>query len=96
MFCSKEDDLFIRHAKSLRHAWRAIGPAKLIKIAQANAERLARFNRKQVLKQDDWMDESLPFQCLARSTAPTTPKRQPRRRESAKWDAKKRKKECEV
>ena len=31
------------------------------KIAQANAERLARFNRKQVLKQDDWMDESLPF-----------------------------------
>ena len=22
---------------------------------------LPRFNRKQVLKQDDWMDESLPF-----------------------------------
>jgi preprotein translocase subunit SecA len=61
MFCSKEDDLFIRHAKSLRHAWRAVGPKRLIKIAQANAERLARFNRKQVLKQDDWMDESLPF-----------------------------------
>jgi preprotein translocase subunit SecA len=61
MFCSKEDDLFIRHAKSLRHAWRAVGAGKLIKIAQANAERLARFNRKQVLKQDDWMDQSLPF-----------------------------------
>jgi preprotein translocase subunit SecA len=61
MFCSKEDDLFIRHAKALRHGWRAIGAGRLIKIAQANAERLARFNRKQVLKQDDWMDESLPF-----------------------------------
>jgi preprotein translocase subunit SecA len=61
MFCSKEDDLFIRHAKKLRHAWRAVGAKRLIKIAQANAERLARFNRKQVLKQDDWMDESLPF-----------------------------------
>jgi preprotein translocase subunit SecA len=61
MFCSKEDDLFIRHAKLLRHSWRAIGAKRLIKIAQANAERLARFNRKQVLKQDDWMDESLPF-----------------------------------
>ena len=61
MFCSKEDDLFIRHAKKLRHTWRAIGAARLIKMAQANAERLARFNRKQVLKQDDWMDESLPF-----------------------------------
>src|SRR5207244_911284 len=61
MFCSKEDDLFIRHAKKLRHAWRGVGAKRLIKIAQANAERLARFNRKQVLKQDDWMDESLPF-----------------------------------
>jgi preprotein translocase subunit SecA len=61
MFCSKEDDLFIRHAKTLRHTWRAVGAKRLIKIAQANAERLARFNRKQVLKQDDWMDESLPF-----------------------------------
>ena len=61
MFCSKEDDLFIRHAKSLRHAWRAVGAKRLIKIAQANAERLSRFNRKQVLKQDDWMDQSLPF-----------------------------------
>jgi preprotein translocase subunit SecA len=61
MFCSKEDDLFIRHAKTLRHAWRAVGAQRLIRIAQANAERLARFNRKQVLKQDDWMDESMPF-----------------------------------
>jgi preprotein translocase subunit SecA len=61
MFCCKDDDLFIRHAKTLRHAWRGIGAKKLIKLAQANAERLARFNRKQVLKQDDWMDQSLPF-----------------------------------
>ena len=35
--------------------------SKLIKIAQARAEHLARFNRKQVLKNDDWMDQSLPF-----------------------------------
>ncbi len=61
MFCCKEDDLFIRHAKVLRHAWRAIGARRLIETAQAHAERLARFNRKQVLKQDDWMDESMPF-----------------------------------
>ena len=25
------------------------------------AEKLARFNRKQVLKQDDWMDQAVPF-----------------------------------
>jgi preprotein translocase subunit SecA len=61
MFCSKEDDLFIRHAKRARHAWRAIGPKKLIKLAQGAAERMARFHRKQVLKQDDWMDEAMPF-----------------------------------
>ena len=36
-------------------------PRQLIKIAQARAERLARFSRKQVLKNDDWMDQSLPF-----------------------------------
>ena len=30
-------------------------------IAQARAEKLARFNRKQVLRSDDWMDQSLPF-----------------------------------
>jgi hypothetical protein len=30
-------------------------------MAQARAEHLARFNRKQVLKNDDWMDEALPF-----------------------------------
>ncbi len=33
----------------------------LIRIAQKRAEKLARFNRKQVLKSDDWMDQSLPF-----------------------------------
>jgi len=61
MYCSAEDDLFVRHAKHLRHSWRAIGPQRLIKYAQWKAEQLARFNRKQVMRADDWMDESLPF-----------------------------------
>jgi len=61
MFCSAEDDLFMRHARGLRKSWRVIGPNRLIKIAQARAEKLARFNRKQVLKADDWMDQTLPF-----------------------------------
>ena len=61
LFASADDDLFIRHAKKIRKAWRAIGSNRLIKISQAHAERLARFNRKQVLKSDDWMDQSLPF-----------------------------------
>ena len=61
LFCCAEDDVFIRHANHLRKAWRAIGAARLIKIAQNRAERLARFNRKEVLKNDDWMDEMLPF-----------------------------------
>ncbi|HZN67412.1 MAG TPA: hypothetical protein VFB66_19140 [Tepidisphaeraceae bacterium] len=61
MFCSAEDDLFVRHARALRKFWRVMGSKKLIKIAQARAERLARFNRKQVLKADDWMDQTLPF-----------------------------------
>ena len=61
MFSCAEDDLFLRHANLLRKSWRAIGPKRLIRIAQARAERIARFNRKQVLKSDDWMDQSLPF-----------------------------------
>ena len=61
MFCSAEDDLFLRQVPVARKTWRAIGPAKLINMAQARAERLARFNRKQVLKSDDWMDQALPF-----------------------------------
>ncbi|HEX8342949.1 MAG TPA: hypothetical protein VF624_18750, partial [Tepidisphaeraceae bacterium] len=61
MFASAEDDLFIRHAPRLRKMWRAIGAKRLIKIAQARAEKLARFNRKQVLRSDDWMDQSVPF-----------------------------------
>jgi preprotein translocase subunit SecA len=61
MFCSAEDDLFMRHARNVRKSWRVIGPNRLIKIAQARAEKLARFNRKQVLKADDWMDQTLPF-----------------------------------
>ena len=61
LFASAEDDLFQRHANNLRKAWRAIGADRLIKLAQARAERIARFNRKQVLKADDWMDQSMPF-----------------------------------
>jgi preprotein translocase subunit SecA len=61
MFASIEDDLFIRHARHSRKLWRAIGANRLIKMAQARAEKIARFNRKQVLKADEWMDQSLPF-----------------------------------
>jgi preprotein translocase subunit SecA len=61
MFASVDDDLFVRHAKRTRRFWRVLGPARLIKFAQSNAERLARFNRKQVLRADEWMDQSLPF-----------------------------------
>ena len=61
MFTSLEDDLFIRHAKLLRKLKSALGNKRLIQLAQAKAEHMARFNRKQILKQDDWMDESLPF-----------------------------------
>jgi len=61
MFCSAEDDLFVRHAKNMRKGWRAIGKERLIKFCQWRAEQLARFNRRQVLRSDDWADESLPF-----------------------------------
>jgi preprotein translocase subunit SecA len=61
LFTCIEDDLFVRHTPRLRLSWRTIGAARLIDIAQARAEKLARFNRKQVLKSDDWMDQSLPF-----------------------------------
>lgn len=61
MFCSAEDDLFIRYTPRLRHMWRAVGVKGLIRIAQARAERMARYNRKQVLRSDNWMDEALPF-----------------------------------
>jgi preprotein translocase subunit SecA len=61
MFACAEDDIFIRHANHVRKAWRAVGAEKLIKYAQWKAENLARFNRKQVLKSDDWMDQAVPF-----------------------------------
>ena len=61
MFACAEDDLFLRHAARQRKFWRLIGANRLIKICQRRAENLARFNRKQVLKNDDWMDEALPF-----------------------------------
>jgi preprotein translocase subunit SecA len=61
LFACAQDDVFVRHVPRLRNSWRAIGADRLISIAQARAERLARFNRKQVLRNDDWMDQSLPF-----------------------------------
>jgi preprotein translocase subunit SecA len=61
MFASAEDDLFIRHAQHTRKVWKTFGAARLIKFAQWKAEKLARFNRKQVLKNDDWMDQAVPF-----------------------------------
>lgn len=61
MFASAEDDLLVRHVARLRSSWRAFGAPRLIAIAQARAEKLARFNRQQVLRNDDWMDQSLPF-----------------------------------
>ncbi len=61
LFASAEDDLFIRHTPKLRKFWRIIGGNRLIKLAQARAEKLSRFNRKQVLRSDDWMDQAVPF-----------------------------------
>ena len=61
MFCSLEDDLFVRHARLMRNFRRPLGIKRLITRAQAKAEHMARFNRKQILKSDDWIDESLPF-----------------------------------
>lgn len=61
LFCAANDDLFVRHAGTLRRFWRVIGADRLISLAQKNAERLATFNRRQVLKSDDWMDQAVPF-----------------------------------
>ena len=61
MFACAEDDLFTRHVPRLRQSWKTIGAQRFIAIAQARAERMARFNRKMVLRNDDWMDQSLPF-----------------------------------
>lgn len=61
LFCSAEDDLFIRQVNPIRRFWRVIGPDRLIKMAQHNSEKLATFNRRQVLKNDDWMDQAVPF-----------------------------------
>ncbi len=61
MFASAQDDLFVRHVPRMRLSWRTIGAERLVAMAQTRAENLARFNRKQVLRNDDWMDQSLPF-----------------------------------
>jgi preprotein translocase subunit SecA len=61
LFASADDELFLRHAPHARKLWRTIGAERVVRLAQNRAERLARFNRKQVLRSDDWMDQSLPF-----------------------------------
>ena len=61
LFASADDELFLRHASTARKMWRTLGADRVIRMAQNRAERLARFNRKQVLRSDDWMDQSLPF-----------------------------------
>jgi preprotein translocase subunit SecA len=61
LYAAADDDVFVRHTPLFRKRWRSIGVNRLIRMAQARAERLARFNRKQVLKSDDWMDQALPF-----------------------------------
>ena len=61
MFASAEDDLLKRHADKIRRRWRVVGGRRVIGVAQKRAERLGRFNRKSVLRSDDWMDQSLPF-----------------------------------
>ena len=61
MFASVDDELLVRHAPLIRKLWRTLGANSVIRRAQARAERLARFNRRQVLRSDDWMDQSLPF-----------------------------------
>ncbi len=61
MFAGADDELLVRHAPLARKVWRTLGPDRVIRLAQARAERLARFKRRQVLRSDDWMDQSLPF-----------------------------------
>ncbi len=61
LFSSADDELFLRHAPLVRKFWRTLGADRVIHMAQSRAERLARFNRRQVLRSDDWMDQSLPF-----------------------------------
>lgn len=61
LFCSAEDDLFLRQVNPIRKFWRVIGADRLVALAQGNAERIARFNRRSVLKNDDWMDQAVPF-----------------------------------
>jgi len=61
LFAAADDELLLRHAPVARRLWRTLGPDRVIRLAQARAERLARFNRRQVLRSDDWMDQSLPF-----------------------------------
>lgn len=61
LFASADDELLVRHAPLARKLWRTMGANRVIRMAKARAERLARFNRRQVLRSDDWMDQSLPF-----------------------------------
>jgi len=61
MFASVEDDLFVRHLPHAGILWRVMGAERVIALAQQRAEHLARCHRRQVLRQDTWLEESLPF-----------------------------------
>jgi preprotein translocase subunit SecA len=61
LFAASDDELFLRHAPTLRKFWKTVGADRLIAIAQNKSDKLATFNRRQVLKNDDWMAQALPF-----------------------------------
>lgn len=70
IFVSLEDELVRQHAPRLAAWARARGGgeielestlvARLFRLAQRRAERLARLNRASVLRQDDWIEKHLP------------------------------------
>ena len=74
-FCSLEDELIVQHVPKLASALRAgsggaggegeelgAGPmvSRLVRLAQARAEKRARIMRASVLRQDDWVEKHLP------------------------------------
>ena len=71
-FVSLEDELVVQHAPKLRRVVLALAKKnnepqrnwllkKLFRIAQNKAQRLALSQRRSVLRNDDWLDESLGF-----------------------------------
>ena len=71
-FVSLEDELVVQHAPKLRRLLLTLAKKdnepqrnwllkKLFRIAQNKAQRLALSQRRSVLRNDDWLDESLGF-----------------------------------